>query len=76
MLATQMDTGTPDYSVAESSLAALELCEAAYLSYRHGGMMVTLPLRDFTPSPLVDWQPGLPYRGSGGGRDGRRLPPR
>jgi hypothetical protein len=75
-LAAQMDAGKPDYSIAESSLAALELCEAAYLSCRHGGMMVTLPLRDFIPPSPVEWQMGQPYSGSGGGRDGRRLPPR
>ena len=35
-LAEQIDSGLPDYRVAESSLAALELCEAAYLSAEHG----------------------------------------
>ena len=74
-LAGQMDRGQPDYSVAEGSLLALEMCEAAYLSARSGGVPVTLPLAEFTPPPLVDWQPGLPYRGEGGGRNGRMLPP-
>ncbi|MFN8465304.1 MAG: Gfo/Idh/MocA family oxidoreductase [Caldilineaceae bacterium] len=75
-LAEQMDRGVPDYSVAEGSLLALEMCEAAYLSCRSGGVPVTLPLAEFSmPSP-VDWQPGLPYSGEGGGRNGRTLPPK
>lgn len=75
-LAAEIDRKQPDYSVAEGSLAALELCEAAYLSCRHGGTTVTLPLDEFSPPPPADWQPGLPYNGRGGGRDGRRLPRR
>lgn len=75
-LAAQMDRAQPDYSIAEGSLAALELCEAAYVSIRNGGVPVPLPLDAFTPPPPVDWQPGLPYSGHGGGRNGRRLPPR
>ena len=53
-----------------------KLCEAAYVSIRNGSVPVPLPLDDFTPPPAVDWQPGLPYSGQGGGRNGRRLPPR
>ena len=75
-LAAEMDRAQPDYTVAEGSLAALEICEAAYLSCRHGGVPVTLPLDTFMPPSPVDWQPGLPYSGQGGGRDGRRLPRR
>ena len=75
-LAAQMDRAQPDYTVAEGSLAALEICEAAYISSRNGGMPVPLPLDAFTPPPPVEWQPGLPYSGLGGGRNGRRLPPR
>ena len=75
-LAAQMDLAQPDYTVAEGSLAALEICEAAYISSRNGGMPVPLPLDAFTPPPPVEWQPGLPYSGLGGGRNGRRLPPR
>ncbi len=71
-LAEQMDAGTPDYAIAESSLAALEMCEAAYLSHRHR-CKVELPLSGFTPPPANDWDPGKPYSGSGGGRDGRKL---
>lgn len=75
-LAAQIDRAQPDYSVAEGSLAALELCEAAYLSMRNGSVPVPLPLDEFTPPTPVDWQPGLPYSGRSGGRNGRRLPPR
>jgi predicted dehydrogenase len=71
-LAEAMDTGSCDYSAAERSLQALALCEAAYLSARQG-CAVRLPLAHFTPPAASDWQPGLPYGGSGGGRDGRRL---
>lgn len=72
-LADQMDKGTPDYAVAESSLAALELVEAAYVSSRHR-CTVDLPLSDFQPPQPPDWDPGRPYSGKGGGRDGRHLP--
>lgn len=74
-LAEQMDQGKPDYSVAQGSLLALEMCEAAYLSGRNGGIPVRLPLGEFVAVPPVDWQPGLPYSGEGGGRNGRTLPP-
>lgn len=71
-LAAQIDAGEPDYSVARSSLRALEVCEAAYLSHRER-CLVTLPLTTFQPPPPHDWDPGVPYAGTGGGRDGRRL---
>jgi hypothetical protein len=71
-LADQMDAGAADYATAEGSLMALELCEAAYLSCRNGGM-VRLPLADYAPPERTDWAPGVPYSGEGGGRDGRRL---
>jgi len=74
MLAGQIDAGQPDYTIPESSLAALELCEAAYLSSRHR-CRIDLPLSSFKPPPPSDWQPGQPYSGTGGGRDGRKLPP-
>ena len=73
-MAAQMDAGTPDYTVAESSLAALEICEAAYLSSRYR-CTVPLPLADFSPPGATDWNPGMPCSGAGGGRDGRHLPP-
>ncbi len=72
LLAEQMDGGVIDLTWAEGSLAALELCEAAYLSSRIGGM-VNLPLATFEPDEKSDWDAGRPYHGSGGGRDGRRL---
>lgn len=70
-LAAQIAAGQPDYSIANSSLAALELCEGAYLSSRHR-CQVTFPVDEFQPH-AVDWQPGQPYAGTGGGRDGRSL---
>lgn len=72
MLADQVDSGTVDLSWAERSLAALELCEAAYLSSRTGSM-VKLPLASFEPPEPTEWDPGRPYAGREGGRDGRRL---
>ena len=71
-LAQQMDTGLRDYAVPESSLAALELCEAAYLSSAHRAK-VNLPLSGWTPAGEPDWRPGEPYSGEGGGRNGRKL---
>ena len=73
-LAVQMDRGEADYSVAESSLRALELVEAAYLSNRHR-CAVQLPLSTFDPPTPSGWDPGQPYGWEGGGRDGRKLPP-
>lgn len=71
-LAAQMDAGQPDYDIAESSLTALEIVEGAYISHRHR-CRVSLPLSDFEPPAANDWDPGRPYAGSGGGRDGRKL---
>jgi predicted dehydrogenase len=71
-LAAMIEMGRPDYRVAESSLMALEIVEAAYLSSRHR-CKVTFPLEDFTPPVETNWNPGAPYSGSGGGRDGRKL---
>jgi len=71
-MALEMDCGVPDYAVAESSLAALEVVEAAYLSCRHR-CQVMLPLSTFVPPEASDWEPGKPYSGKGGGRDGRKL---
>lgn len=72
-LAEQMDGGSVDYAIGESSLAALEMCEAAYLACKHR-CKVDLPLASFTQPPASDWEPGKPYSGTGGGRDGRNLP--
>lgn len=71
-LADEVERGAPCYDVAESSLTALELCEAAYLSHRHA-CAVTFPLQTFRPPARVEWSPGLPYAGQGGGRDGRQF---
>jgi predicted dehydrogenase len=65
-------SGEPDYSVPESSLVALEICEAAYLSAKHG-VEVKFPLERFDIPGPNDWEPGMPYLGQGGGRDGRKL---
>ncbi|MDR1281586.1 MAG: hypothetical protein LBK99_12280, partial [Opitutaceae bacterium] len=71
-LAAQMDSGTADNTIADSSLMALELCEAAYASGAHG-CRINLPLENFQPPAHTDWKPGQPYSGTGGGRDGRKL---
>jgi predicted dehydrogenase len=73
-LAAQIDRGEPDYAVAESSLMALEVCEAAYLSHRLR-CQVNLPLNRFTRPAPNGWDPGKLYDPSLGGRDGRKLPP-
>jgi predicted dehydrogenase len=65
-------SGTPDYSLPESSMQALEICEAAYLSARHG-VEIKFPLERFAIPAPNDWAPGQPYLGVGGGRDGRML---
>jgi predicted dehydrogenase len=72
LLAQQMAEGVIDLAWGERSLAALELCEAAYLSSRIGGA-VKLPLATFEAAAASHWDAGRPYSGSGGGRDGRRL---
>jgi predicted dehydrogenase len=71
-LADQIDRGITDYGVGKSSLKALELVEAAYLSSRCG-CEVRLPLADFESPAPTGWDPGKPYSGKGGGRDGREL---
>ena len=71
-LAGQIESGRRDYRFPDSSLRALELVEAAYLSGRHH-CRVDLPLDRFSPPDPVDWDPGKPYNGSGGGRNGRKL---
>lgn len=71
-LALQIDANTPDYANPDSALAAVEICEAAYLSHRHR-CQVTLPMASFIPPQQQAWNPGAPYSGTGGGRDGRKL---
>ncbi len=71
-LAAQMDAGTADYRLPRASQTALEICEAAFLSMKHG-CKVPFPFEGFTPPPRTDWSPGQPYSGTGGGRNGREL---
>ena len=71
-LATQIRSETPDYRLPESSLTALEICEAAFLSWEHR-CQVRLPLASFVRPTQSEWHPGKPYSGAGGGRDGRKL---
>ena len=71
-LAKMIESERPDYSIADSSLMALEACEAAYLSNRHR-CRINFPLDSFTNPQIVAWDPGMPYDGIGGGRDGRKL---
>jgi predicted dehydrogenase len=71
-LAGQIRSGSPDYSESQSSQAALEICEAAFLSHQHR-CLVKFPLSSFVPPAQAEWQPGKPYSGVGGGRDGRKL---
>lgn len=70
-MAEMIDRGTVDYTIPETSLAALEICEGAYISSRHR-CKVTFPVAEFHVPPDVAWDPGRPYPGSGGGRDGRK----
>jgi predicted dehydrogenase len=71
-LAAQIRQEMPDYRLPESSLTALEICEAAFFSWQHR-CQVRFPLADFVPPAPSDWEPGTPYSGTGGGRDGRKL---
>lgn len=71
-MADMIDSGELDYSIPESSLLALEICEGAYVSSRHR-CKVTFPVDAFVPPPAPAWDPGKPYDGQGGGRDGRKL---
>jgi len=71
-MADMVDSGQVDYTGPDSSMLALEICEGAYISSRHR-CKVTFPVDAFQPPPQPDWDPGEPYRGSGGGRDGRKL---
>jgi len=61
-----------DYSLPESSLKALEICDAAYFSSKHG-VEVHFPFADFALPESSDWQAGTPYCGEPNARDGRYL---
>ena len=71
-MAEMIERGTPDYRIPASSLLALEICEGAYLSSKHR-CQVMFPVDSFVPPQAADWEPGQPYSGIGGGRDGRKL---
>ena len=71
-LAAQIADGSRDYSIPEASLQALEIVEAAYESARVHGT-VLLPINGEQPERPADWNPGAPYSGVGGGRNGREL---
>ena len=70
-LADMITDQQPRYELPELSLAALEVCQAAYISNRHR-CLVRLPLGAFSTPPQVSWDPGASYRGEGG-RNGREL---
>lgn len=70
-LASMIASCEYDYRIAESSLTALEICEAAYLSSKHQ-CKVDFPFHADRIQP-TDWEMGIPYSGAGGGRDGRQL---
>lgn len=69
-LADMIESGEADYTVADHSLLALEICEGAYVSSRHRAK-VTFPVDAFEPKTQPQWDPGMPYSGEGGGRNGR-----
>lgn len=71
-LASQIHTGSRDYVIPETSLQALELVEAAYESHRVRAS-ISLPWSGQAPGADGAWDPGTPYDGVGGGRNGRQL---
>jgi predicted dehydrogenase len=71
-LADQIEDGHRDYLVPETSLRALEIVEAAYLSKRRG-TAIRPPVDGPQVEQGADWDPGIAYSGSGGGRNGREL---
>ncbi|WP_308638350.1 Gfo/Idh/MocA family protein [Paenibacillus silvisoli] len=71
-MAGMIESGVSDYTIPESSLLALEIVEGAYLSSKHG-CKVHFPVDGFEAPAKTDWEPGQPYAGTGGGRDGRKL---
>lgn len=71
-LAHQIHSGERDYLIPDTSLQALEVVEAAYLSKRTGASVV-LPIDGDQPDSGTDWNPGVAYSGVGGGQNGREL---
>lgn len=70
-MAEMIRQGEYDYRIADSSLTALEVCEGAYLSAKHQAK-VKFPF-DAESVHGESWEMGVPYSGTGGGRDGRKL---
>jgi len=68
-----IETGQAEYRIPDSSLMALEIVEGAYISSRNR-CKVIFPVDQFVLPPATGWDPGMPYSGTGGGRDGRKLP--
>ena len=71
-LAEMIDSGRTDYAMADASLMALEVCEAAYASIRHR-CRVDFPFESYTQPAPIQWDPGMPYDEKMGGIDGRKL---
>jgi predicted dehydrogenase len=72
-LAELIANGERDERIPLASLAALEVVDAAYLSHRIRSL-VRLPLNEpETARSENGWDPGRPYAGVGGGRDGSTL---
>lgn len=71
-LADQIESGNRDYGVPDTSLQALEVVDAAYQSARLGKAVI-LPIGGEQPADGDNWDPGRPYSGVGGGRNGREL---
>lgn len=69
-LAHQIDSGQANYVPVQRSLAALEVCEAAYISHKLR-CTVELPLTEFVAPLVQPWDVGSAYDGRGGKRDGR-----
>lgn len=59
-----------DEAIPLTSMNALEVVDAAYLSNRIRAA-VTVPVAEAPLPAAVDWDPGTPYSGVGGGRNGR-----
>ncbi|MBC7723482.1 MAG: Gfo/Idh/MocA family oxidoreductase [Burkholderiaceae bacterium] len=75
-LADQVESGERDDANPESSLRALGIVEAAYLSARTGASVrpgAAPDQRDADRGVAEPWDPGAPYWGTGGGRNGREL---
>ena len=72
-LAGQIAEGKADYRLPVASQTSLEICESAFLSWKHR-CLVRFPFASFVPPEPTGWEIGQPYSGVGGGRNGRELP--